>query len=352
MNVTCVKPNLPFSSFFCFLSCRSKTRSRRTRGKRRSTWSSLTHPQPTTPTSLQTGTTRSSALRWTRPCPVRLVRWGSWEENLKGVGVVLSACWRRNETLVVKVIYVTEAWVHKLSPLNIHSFFGYWLLSYPVLLSSFVYPVSIPYFSLFLNLYILRTPYFLYSRPSSSSSFLASFLYCFPFCLTGPVPLFSRGADPQPVCMSVCAPVHGQISLSSELQPGSLPPDADADESSSDMLVIVDDPVSSAPQSRATNSPSSVTGSVSDNMNGERANKFQLTFDLHNWGSGAVDCLAASVLFQDRTRINIIIFTLQKKLSNLVTVTQVLIKIPLLIHRRTFYSTKFIRQLKLLFMLK
>lgn len=157
MNVTCVKPNPPFSSFFCFLSCRSKTRSRRTRGKRRSTWSSLTHPQPTTPTSLQTGTTRSSALRWTRPCPVRLVRWGSWEENLKGVCVVLSACWRRNETLVVKVIYVTEAWVHKLSPLNIHSFFGYWLLAYPVLLSSFVYPVSIPYFSLFLNLYILRT---------------------------------------------------------------------------------------------------------------------------------------------------------------------------------------------------
>uniref|UniRef100_A0A3P9PE54 Chromatin-remodeling ATPase INO80 n=1 Tax=Poecilia reticulata TaxID=8081 RepID=A0A3P9PE54_POERE len=60
-----------------------------------------------------------------------------------------------------------------------------------------------------------------------------------------------------------------EISLSSELQPGSLPPDADADESSSDMLVIVDDPVSSAPQSRATNSPASVTGSVSDNMNGE-----------------------------------------------------------------------------------
>lgn len=86
--------------------------------------------------------------------------------------------------------------------------------------------------------------------------------------------LLSHGADPQPVCLSVCAPVHGQISLSSELQPGSLPPDADADESSSDMLVIVDDPVSSAPQSRATNSPSSVSGSVSDNMNGERENPF------------------------------------------------------------------------------
>uniref|UniRef100_A0A3Q4I5D4 Chromatin-remodeling ATPase INO80 n=1 Tax=Neolamprologus brichardi TaxID=32507 RepID=A0A3Q4I5D4_NEOBR len=61
-----------------------------------------------------------------------------------------------------------------------------------------------------------------------------------------------------------------EISLSSELQPGSLPPDADADESSSDMLVIVDDPLSSAPQSRATNSPASVSGSVSDNMNGEK----------------------------------------------------------------------------------
>ncbi|KAM6965590.1 chromatin-remodeling ATPase INO80 isoform 1-T2 [Aplochiton taeniatus] len=59
-----------------------------------------------------------------------------------------------------------------------------------------------------------------------------------------------------------------EISLSSELQPGSLPPDAEGDESSSDMLVIVDDPVSSAPQSRATSSPLSVSGSVSDNMNG------------------------------------------------------------------------------------
>ncbi|KAJ8269900.1 hypothetical protein GJAV_G00108040 [Gymnothorax javanicus] len=55
-----------------------------------------------------------------------------------------------------------------------------------------------------------------------------------------------------------------EISLSSELQAGSIPPD----ESSSDMLVIVDDPVSSAPQSRATTSPASVTGSVSDTMNG------------------------------------------------------------------------------------
>ncbi|KAJ8378133.1 hypothetical protein AAFF_G00247710 [Aldrovandia affinis] len=55
-----------------------------------------------------------------------------------------------------------------------------------------------------------------------------------------------------------------EISLSSELQPGSIP----ADESSSDMLVIVDDPVSSAPQSRATTSPASITGSVSDTMNG------------------------------------------------------------------------------------
>ncbi|XP_067339218.1 chromatin-remodeling ATPase INO80 isoform X4 [Channa argus] len=62
-----------------------------------------------------------------------------------------------------------------------------------------------------------------------------------------------------------------EISLSSEVQPGSLPPDPDADESSSDMLVIVDDPVSSAPQSRATNSPASVSGSVSDNMNGVSA---------------------------------------------------------------------------------
>lgn len=80
-----------------------------------------------------------------------------------------------------------------------------------------------------------------------------------------PVPFI----HPQTACVSLCAPVRAQISLSSELQPGSLPPDADADESSSDMLVIVDDLVSSAPQSRATNSPASVSGSASDNMNGE-----------------------------------------------------------------------------------
>ncbi|XP_051511798.1 chromatin-remodeling ATPase INO80-like [Myxocyprinus asiaticus] len=55
-----------------------------------------------------------------------------------------------------------------------------------------------------------------------------------------------------------------EISLSSELQPSSIP----ADESSSDMLVIVDEPMSSAPQSRATNSPASIAGSVSDTMNG------------------------------------------------------------------------------------
>ncbi|NWR75022.1 INO80 ATPase, partial [Centropus unirufus] len=55
-----------------------------------------------------------------------------------------------------------------------------------------------------------------------------------------------------------------EISISSELHMGSIPPD----ESSSDMLVIVDDPASSAPQSRATNSPASITGSVSDTING------------------------------------------------------------------------------------
>uniref|UniRef100_A0A7N8Y091 Chromatin-remodeling ATPase INO80 n=1 Tax=Mastacembelus armatus TaxID=205130 RepID=A0A7N8Y091_9TELE len=73
-----------------------------------------------------------------------------------------------------------------------------------------------------------------------------------------------------------------EISLSSELQPGSLPPDADADESSNDMLVIVDDPVSSAPLSRATNSPASVSGSVSDNMNGEKTIDFKGA-DHHSW---------------------------------------------------------------------
>ncbi|KAM4662827.1 chromatin-remodeling ATPase INO80 isoform 2-T2 [Discoglossus pictus] len=55
-----------------------------------------------------------------------------------------------------------------------------------------------------------------------------------------------------------------EISISSELHTGSIAPD----ESSNDMLVIVDDPSSSAQQSRGTNSPASVTGSVSDTLNG------------------------------------------------------------------------------------
>ncbi|XP_075048643.1 chromatin-remodeling ATPase INO80 [Mixophyes fleayi] len=55
-----------------------------------------------------------------------------------------------------------------------------------------------------------------------------------------------------------------EISISSELHTGSIA----LDESSNDMLVIVDDPSSSAQQSRGTNSPASITGSVSDTLNG------------------------------------------------------------------------------------
>ncbi|KAJ7403149.1 hypothetical protein BTVI_79471 [Pitangus sulphuratus] len=64
-----------------------------------------------------------------------------------------------------------------------------------------------------------------------------------------------------------------EISISSELHMGSIPPD----ESSNDMLVIVDDPASSAPQSRATNSPASITGSVSDTVNGVSVQDTSLT---------------------------------------------------------------------------
>ncbi|KAM3919203.1 chromatin-remodeling ATPase INO80 [Leptodactylus fuscus] len=55
-----------------------------------------------------------------------------------------------------------------------------------------------------------------------------------------------------------------EISISSELHTGSIA----LDESSNDMLVIVDDPSSSAQQSRGTNSPASITGSASDTLNG------------------------------------------------------------------------------------
>ncbi|CAL8317883.1 unnamed protein product [Boreogadus saida] len=75
----------------------------------------------------------------------------------------------------------------------------------------------------------------------------------------------SRGADRKASGWD-----HSGQRPSIELQTGSLPPpDAEGDESSSDMLVIVDDLASSsAHQSRATNSPASVSGSVSDNVNG------------------------------------------------------------------------------------
>ncbi len=74
-----MEPKLPSHSppSCLFLTSRRRTRSRRTRGKRRWTWSSLMRPQPTTPTSLQTETTPSSASRWTRLCPAPLVRWGN-----------------------------------------------------------------------------------------------------------------------------------------------------------------------------------------------------------------------------------------------------------------------------------
>ncbi|XP_029454455.1 chromatin-remodeling ATPase INO80 isoform X1 [Rhinatrema bivittatum] len=69
-----------------------------------------------------------------------------------------------------------------------------------------------------------------------------------------------------------------EISISSELHTGSIPPD----ESSSDMLVIVDDPASSAPQSRATNSPASITGSVSDTINGISSQDVPVTGRVHS----------------------------------------------------------------------
>lgn len=141
-------------------------------------------------------------------------------------------------------------------------------LCFPIFFSLFL----IPYIFLILLCHLLSLLMYVFLFPSPLCSLHCSSIVVLYY--NGPVSPLPCGANSQPVYMSVFAPVHGQISLSSELQPGSLPPDADADESSSDMLVIVDDPVSSAPQSRATNSPASVSGSVSDNMNGER------TFDF------------------------------------------------------------------------
>ncbi|XP_063803421.1 chromatin-remodeling ATPase INO80 [Pseudophryne corroboree] len=64
-----------------------------------------------------------------------------------------------------------------------------------------------------------------------------------------------------------------EISISSELHAGSIA----LDESSNDMLVIVDDPSSSAQQSRGTNSPASISGSVSDTLNGISSQETQGT---------------------------------------------------------------------------
>lgn len=76
---------------------------------------------------------------------------------------------------------------------------------------------SLPPFVLFLCLLSFSAPFLLLVAPCITPPNFS------PLCRTVP-PRFRcspRGAHPQPVCMSVCAPVHGQISLSSELQPGS-----------------------------------------------------------------------------------------------------------------------------------
>lgn len=139
-------------------------RSQRTRGKRRWTWSSLMRLQPTTPTCLRTETTPSSALRWTRPCPVPLVRWGNPRARF-----VFLLRWRRREIQWMSVIYdermVSDCSIMSLWPASTNSlsysascafkfcclshlsfvilspllisvlFFGYWLFSFHLFLS-------------------------------------------------------------------------------------------------------------------------------------------------------------------------------------------------------------------------
>ncbi|XP_069805896.1 chromatin-remodeling ATPase INO80 [Dendropsophus ebraccatus] len=86
-----------------------------------------------------------------------------------------------------------------------------------------------------------------------------------PFVLSADNSNLSADGDDSFISVDSAMPSpFSEISISSELHTGSIA----MDESSNDMLVIVDDPSSSAQQSRGTTSPASVTGSASDTLNG------------------------------------------------------------------------------------
>lgn len=145
-------------------------------------------------------TTHSSAWRWTRPCPVRLVRWGNNEGRwyqIKGSDLPyvrdndnscsIMALWHNSTTSLLLVF----------TP------FGYWFLYfhlslYYFIISKFLAPsFFIPYSTLLRISCILYFPYF-------SSFFCFPFCY-FPFAILARFPLFLRCWPLACVYVCVCS---------------------------------------------------------------------------------------------------------------------------------------------------
>lgn len=174
-------------------------------------------PQPTTPTSLQTEMTPSSASRWTQPCPVPLVRWGSPGKKQKGASVLLSKG-SGGGKYYMTVIYVPEnangcsirsLWRDSTNCLLL-MFTPFLVIDSSLSMCYFLlpfYPSATSAFFLTSLSYVFHPSFSCCascpsSLPSSSSLFLGSFLLLFPFAVPTRFPC-SPWCWP-PACVYVC----------------------------------------------------------------------------------------------------------------------------------------------------
>lgn len=143
-------------------------------------------------------TTPSSAWRWTRPCPVRLVRWGNNEGRwyqIKG-GDLPYVRDNDNSCSIMALWYNSTT-----SLLLVFTPFGYWFLYfhlslYYFIISKFLAP------SFFYSLLYPPTYFMHLVLPIFLLILLLSFLL-FPFCHTGPVPFVPAVLTPS-LCVCLC----------------------------------------------------------------------------------------------------------------------------------------------------
>lgn len=198
--------------------------------------------QPTTPTCLRTETTPSSALRWTRPCPVPLVRWGNPRARF-----VFLLRWRRREIQWMSVIYdermVSDCSIMSLWPASTNSlsysascafkfcclshlsfvilspllisvlFFGYWLFSFHLFLSFHLsFCLSGFFFTSLISLFFFSVSIQSFSSSSSRPPRFPSLFPPFSPFLYGSPLLYRPGSfvslwcwPPACVCVCVCS---------------------------------------------------------------------------------------------------------------------------------------------------